>query len=276
MHKRLLHLLAAAMLFPPFAALAETPKMRMCYEAAEFQPYFNGADQVPPSNPGLIIEQLVIPAANAAGFSLELYRRPWNRCMSDMQKNIADAILPAAWTPQRESWARYPGPDRNIAGGSDPAFSDWAVSYAIIVASDSPLGWDGNSFHNLQNGLGAPLGHLTNDRLNQLGVLQSSNIRPEAALKMIVHHRLDGYVLEELTARALINQNGLQAQLQLLPIPLFRTDWYVPVTHKFYAAYPEQVWHFWEALVEQRRKLEPQLQQQLNAQAMHGSQGQPN
>lgn len=268
MTQRLLHLLAAAMLVSPFVVRAETPKLRMCYEAAEFQPYFNGTDQVPQNNPGLVIEQLVMPAASAAGFAIELYRRPWNRCMSDMQNNLTDAILPAAWTPQRESWARFPGPDRNTAGGVDPAYSDWAVSYSIIVASNSRVEWDGTTFHNLQRGLGAPLGHVSNDRLKQMGVLQSNNIRPEAALKMIINDRLDGYVLDELISQALIHQTGLQAQLKVLPIPFFNTDWYVPVTHQFYAAHAEQVWHFWEALAEQRQKHEAPLKQQLRAKAM--------
>lgn len=265
MIKRLLRLLAAAMLLLPLAAQAETVKMRLCYESAEFKPFFNGTDQVPKNNPGLAIEHLTLPAASAAGIELELYRRPWNRCMSDMQNNLADATLPTAWAPERESWARFPGPERDTAAGIDPAFSIWKVGYSIIVAHDSPLEWDGNQFHNMQRGLGAPLGHVSNDRLKQMGALQSSNIRPDAALNMITHGRLDGYVLENFVSHSLILQSGLQAQFKVLPIPLFMAEWYVPVNHQFYAEHPEQVWHFWEALVEQRKKLEPQLREQLSA-----------
>lgn len=267
MTKQLLRLFVAALPFLTLPAQADEPTLRICYEADEFKPYFNGVDQVPTSNPGLVIEQLLMPAAANAGFSLKLYRRPWNRCMNDMQNNLTDAILPATWTPERESWGRYPGPVRNQAGGVDPAYADWPVNYMIIVARDSPLEWDGSRFHNLKHGLGSPLGHLANQRLEQLGALQSSNIRPVTALNMIIHQRLDGYVLEELIARALINQSGLQAQLKILQPPLFKADWYVPVTHKFYAAQPDRVWLFWENLVEQRRKFETQLRDQLGADA---------
>lgn len=269
MNQRFPTLAAVALFLLPFTVLAETATLRMCYDSAEFQPYFNGKDQVPAANPGLAIEQLVMPAAARAGFQLELYRRPWNRCMDDMQNNRTDAILPAAWTPERESWGRFPGPQRSLAKGVDPLYSSWAVNYTIIVAYDSPLQWDGSSFHNLQRGLSAPLGHLANERLQQMGVLQSGSIKPETALNMILHQRLDGYVMEQLICQSLIRQNGLQDKLKILQPPLFQADWYVPVTHQFYATHAEQVWRFWEGLVEQRRQLEPQLQQQLQQQAMN-------
>jgi len=259
MTKHLLRLLAAALPWLPAIAQAEQPKLRICYESAEFKPYFNGTDEVPATDPGLVIEQLLLPAAARAGLTLELYRRPWNRCLNDMQNNLTDAIFPAAWTAERESWGRFPGPERNQASGVDPAYADWPVKYMIIVARDSTLEWDGSRFLNLQRGLGAPLGHLSSQRLQQLGALQSSNIKPETALNMILHQRLDGYVLEELTAQALINQSGLQEQLKVLQPPFYLTDWYVPVTHKFYAAQPERVWLFWESLVEQRHNLEIQI-----------------
>lgn len=263
MTKHLLRLLAVALLWLPISAQADLPTLRICYEADEFQPYLNGVDQVPASNPGLMIEQLLMPSATQAGFRLELYRRPWNRCVSDMQNTLTDAILPAAWTKERESWGRFPGPERNQTGRVDRTYAIWPVRYSIIVARDSPLEWDGNKFSNLQHGLGAPLGHLASQRLEELGALQSSSIRPKTALNMILHQRLDGYVLEELIAQALINQNGLQAQLKTLQLPLLQTDWYVPVTHKFYAAQPDRVWLFWENLVEQRRKFETHLREQM-------------
>jgi len=263
MTKHLLRLFAALLPWLPVAAQAEMTTLRICYESAEYKPYLNGVDAVPASNPGLIIEQLLIPSATQAGFRMELYRRPWNRCVSDMQNNLTDAILPAAWTTERESWGRFPGPVRNQTGRVDPAYAIWPVRYSIIVARDSTLEWDGNKFSNLQHGLGAPLGHLATQRLKELGVLQSSNIKPETAFNMILHQRLDGYVLEELIAQALINQNGLQAQLKTLQQPLFETEWYVPVTHKFYAAQPDQLWLFWENLRAQRSKTETQLREQL-------------
>ena len=259
--------LAATLLLLPSLAAAENPTLRVCYESDYFPPYFNGKDEVPKSSPGLVIEHLLLPAAHSAGFEVALYRRPWNRCMHDMQNNLTDAILPAAWTPERESWGRFPGPERDRAGGVDPRYADWAVNYQIIVAHDSRLTWDGQRFGHLQQGVGAPLGHLSSQRLQQLGALRSGNLRPETALNMIVRQRLDGYVLEALIARAFINKAGLQEQLTVLPTPLFKTDWYVPVTHTFYAAHGQQVWRFWEQLVRQRQLLEASLRRQLETEA---------
>ena len=71
-----------------------------------------------------------------------------------------------------------------------------------------------------------------------------------------------------LIARAFINKAGLQEQLTVLPTPLFKTDWYVPVTHTFYAAHGQQVWRFWEQLVRQRQLLEASLRRQLEAEAV--------
>ena len=95
-----------------------------------------------------------MPAASTAGLKLELYRRPWKRCMDAMQNNQTDAILPAAWTPERQRWGRFPGTQRDLAKG---AYSYWTLKYTTIVASDSSLQWDGRNFHNLQRGIKGPV-----------------------------------------------------------------------------------------------------------------------
>lgn len=249
----------------PGLAVGETSTLRLCYEIAAMSPYMNGVNQVPESDRGLMIEELLQPAAEAAGLRLELQRQPWKRCIKQLQDNQVDGIFPSGWTAERSNWARFPGPDRDAIDAVDRRYRIWDIQYPIIVARNSQLRWDGRQFANLKHGLGAPLGYITNQQLEQMGALSRSNISLETAINMIDAGRLDGYVAEAVLADRMIAQSGLQDQLTTLELPFSQADLYVPLSRDFYASHPEQAWRFWQALGQARQRLEPQLRDSLES-----------
>lgn len=237
------------------AALAEEwPRLRLCYELGGLPPYTSPPPGAQAAEPGLIIE-LIQQAAYQARLRLDLHQQPWKRCVHEVQQGSSDGLFIAIWQAERDTWGRYPGRDLQRQSPVDSNQRLWRVEYPIIVRPGGALQWDGQHFSGVRQGVGAPLGYATSQRLRELGVLASESLAPAKALRLVATGRLDGYVLEREIGLALIERQELEGQLVFLPKPLLETDWYLPLSHQFYTAHPELAEGFWQALAEQRERL---------------------
>lgn len=248
---------AAFLLTSVLAALAQAeplPVLRLCYELEGLPPYINTAEadrDLP--QPGLVLE-LIEQAARQAQVRVQTHRQPWKRCLHELQAGTSDGAFVAIWLAERDAWGRFPGRDPQRQLAADPRYRLWRVDYPIIVRKGSALQWDGQHFSGVRQGVGAPLGYAASQRLRELGVLASESLAPAKALKLVAAGRLDGYVLEREIGLALLERQALGGQLMFLPKPLLETDWYLPLSHQFYAAHPELAEGFWQALAEQRER----------------------
>ena len=240
----------------PACAMAEHPRLRICYETEDALPFWTDAKQ---ANPGVLIE-LIQSTAQQLDIPLEFQRQPWKRCVMQLQTGQSDGIFAAIWQADRDAWGQFPGrnPQRDLP--VDRNYRLWQADYPIITRIGSPLQWDGQQFSGLQAGLSAPLGYIASQRLQAMGALNTSQ-SAEKALKLVVLGRLDGYVVERQIGITHIRQLGLQSKLTMLPIPLFRADWYLPLSHQFTHRHPELARRFWQALGEQRQRQEAELSQ---------------
>lgn len=255
------HLLIALSLLLPAAALASPPvTLRICYEATDSLPFFGAATEAGQAGQGLLYD-LIMSAAKQADLKIELQRRPWKRCILQLQKGQVDGIFAAIWQADRDSWGQFPGRDTTTNAPVQRTYRLWQVDYPIIRRNGGPLEWNGQQFSGTKNGLSAPLGYIANQRLAALGVLVKPTYSPEVALKMVAIDHLDGYVLERQVAQSYIQRLGLQKQLSFLPEPLLKADWYLPLSHQFYREHTEVAQRFWQALAEQRDSREAELTQ---------------
>ncbi|MEK8081664.1 substrate-binding periplasmic protein [Pseudomonas sp. XK-1] len=243
-------------LMPTFV-LAEQSLLRICYENEDSTPFWSDYKQ---AKPGLIVE-LVQSAAQQAGLRLELQRRPWKRCILQLQSGQSDGIFAAIWQADRDVWGQFPGRDPERQEAVDRDYRLWQVDYPIIISTDSLLQWNGQQFKGLQYGLSAPLGYIASQRLRALGVQAKVNPSAEKALQLVTLGRLDGYVIERHIGNTHIRKLGLQSDLKMLPLPLLQADWYLPLSHQFTRQYPQQAQRFWQALRDQRLRQETDLSQ---------------
>lgn len=248
----LLSLLGCLLAIP--ACAENWPRLRLCYELGGLPPYTSPPDGAPLEQPGLIIE-LIQQAAYQARLRLDLHQQPWKRCVHEVQRGTSDGLFIAVWQADRDAWGRYPGRDPQRQSPVDTNQRLWRVEYPIIVRTGSALQWDGQRFTGVQHGIGAPLGYATSQRLRELGVLSSESLAQAKALRLVAAGRLDGYVLEREIALALIDSLQLKGQLMFLPQPLLETNWYLPLSHQFYATHPELAEGLWQALSAQRERL---------------------
>lgn len=236
------------------------PQLRLCYENQDLSPYTSAPVGASADHPGLILE-LIERAAYSARLQLVLHRQPWKRCIHEVRQGVSDGLFVAVWRADRDTWGRFPGRTPDGSAPVDPGRSLWPVEYRVIVRPDSPLQWDGRSFQGVRHGIGAPLGYAVGEYLQSLGVLANESLAPATALKLVAAGRLDGYVLESELGLALIAREGLQGRLAQLPLPLVRADWYLPLSHQFYAAHPERAERLWQAIGEQRQQRSAELRE---------------
>lgn len=250
-------LLSATLAIP---ALGEPlPVLRLCHELEDLPPYIGSAESRHDlSQPGLVLE-LIEQAARQAQIQVQLHRQPWLRCIHELQAGTSDGVFVAVWQAGRDAWGQFPGRNPQQQMQVDPRYRLWRVDYPIIVRKGSGLQWDGQRFQGVTHKLSAPLGYVARQHLQDLGVLSSMSLAPAKALNLVARGRLDGYVLEHHIGHALIDRLQLGEELVLLPRPLFKDDWYLPLSHQFYQRYPQVAERFWRALAMQRDQLATEL-----------------
>ncbi|WP_247659603.1 hypothetical protein [Pseudoalteromonas sp. MMG006] len=90
------------------AVFANSQTLLFCYEDKDVAPMFLGVGQeVPIDQPGASIEVLRKLDAELDGVNVAFVRKPWRRCLNDLEFNKVDAVI-ASYRPGRERIAAYP------------------------------------------------------------------------------------------------------------------------------------------------------------------------
>ncbi|WP_161568607.1 hypothetical protein [Pseudoalteromonas phenolica] len=105
-------------------------------------------------------------------------------------------------------------------------------------------------------GLGAPLGYVVWQTLNEKGWLSPFQYEPAQGLKMVAQGKLDGYVVERLIGLNLLFENHLQEEVTYSQNHLLDTTWYLPFNKNFYLNNQVLVENFWFELNNARAHLE--------------------
>ena len=237
----------------PVQAEAETgvdkePTIHFCYEAADQLPYVGPIG--PQGRPGILIE-LIQQAAKDAGLRPSFTRRPWKRCMFNLKAGQSDGIFGVVWQAERDSWGYFP---KTESAALKREWRLWTASYYVYTHNESTLTWDGETFSGLSFGVSSPLGYVINKRLMAMKVASSESHSVEEGFSLLKLNRLDGYVIDELAGDDQIARLGAKHVLTKHPIPFYKSDWYLPLSHSFVARYPRQAEKFWQSL--QKLRLE--------------------
>lgn len=233
-----------------FALPLEATPVRICYEQSEMLPYTRGEGPEVPADPGLVPTRIK-QAGAGANLDLVLYRRPWKRCLLDLEQGRAEGIFPLIWTAEREQWAAFP---RLATGELDPRRYLWEGVYSIFVRHGAALGWDGERFSQLKNGVAAPSGYVAQQKLNRLGVRGPQHLEVEKGLWLVAMERLDGYVIDRHIGEHLIRKYGLNDSLTTLPIPFMSSKWYLALSKPFVRLHPDEAQALWSALEKVRHE----------------------
>jgi polar amino acid transport system substrate-binding protein len=199
---------------------------KFCYEADTYYPFTN--DSTSKEKPGILVE-IIKEASKRSGLNLSIYRSSWKRCMSDLKQGKADVIAAMIWTNERAKWAVFPIIDSRL----DSEKYVWKARYMIHKRKGSGLTWNGVSFNPKKAKISAPEGYVAYNKLKKLNNLPAKNFKATQALQLISKKRLDGFVLEELIGKTLVNKLNLSKTIVSLEKPMFETLWYAPLSSEF-------------------------------------------
>ncbi|WP_159084633.1 substrate-binding periplasmic protein [Dongshaea marina] len=225
-------------------------RVNICYEDTELKPFILGYDNYIPDHPGLAVE-MVLLAARASGLEVAFHRSPWKRCLREVELSRMDGMFAAIWSSDRERFAVFP---RDAAGDLDSRRYFWQLRYPIYVRFDSKVSWDGKQFSGLTTGIGSPPGYIAAQRLKSMGAYAKNIYLPdgERGLKMVALGRIDGYILNEDSAREMISQYRLGSSLKVLPRLFIDSKLYLIFSRKYYQESPEQAEQFWDEITKVR------------------------
>ena len=229
--------------------------MTVCYENERYWPYISSADTETSELPGLLVE-LVVVTAERLKIDLELQRMRWKRCLENLEQGLIDAAFAMIWTKERDSRYAFPKTEDGVI---DHSRALWQGDYSVFVYKDSQLNWNGQTFSGVKYGLSAPPGYVAYRKLEQLGVLYQSELRPQNGLKMVSMGRLDGYVIERLIGNWMIREQGLENVNERFEQSFMHDYWFIPFSLEFRQNFPGFDQLFWDELATVRMEQQERL-----------------
>lgn len=213
--------------------------IKICHEANYYPPYIysNGLDAV-----GILVD-IIDHTSGVTTKSIELYSNSWSRCKEDVIAGRAHALFAMVHTKERETLFAFPPNDKL------DAWHMWLAQYPIFIPSDTEL--DINSYQP-DKGIGAPLGYVVWDHLQQKNWLSPFEYEPTEGLLTLSRKRLDGYVVERLIGLNLIKDNNLTTTVKMSKHSLLDTKWYLPFNKAFYHDNKNTVHLVWKNMAKAR------------------------
>lgn len=232
----------------PALVSADSRPTVVCYENLDYVPFMLGEKKVPEQKPGILLELLDIAAPDV---NIEYQRKPWKRCIKQLQLGRVDALFAAIWLPERDSWGQFPPLNKRTGVAADSRYRLWHVQYQIFVNRASGLNWDGKNFHGLKRGgISAPPGYVAKKKLKGMGVLAKGSHIPLEGFKLVALDRLDGYVIEKHIGIQTVFRmpRELQDRIFYLDTPLFDADWHIVFSHQYMKHHADKAQKIWEGL----------------------------
>ena len=206
------------------------PTLKICHEARNYPPYiYQEENQVK----GLLTDIIKTAAENAI-VAVQFDAKPWNRCQRDVKAGNSHALFAMIKTPLREQEYAFP---------NDKNGHLWTATYPFFIKQTSTFS---QTDYLPNKGLGAPLGYVVWQELNQRGWLSPFQYDPELGLNMVAQGKLDGYVVERLIGLHLLNESQLSDFVKPSIEQLLDAVWYLPFNKRFYKKNThlvQQIWH---------------------------------
>jgi polar amino acid transport system substrate-binding protein len=227
---------------------AQIIELRVAYEDKDSADH-TGSSLVIPAEPGIMGEMVLLLETRIPNVRIVFSRKPWARCLADLENGTVDAIFSSSFKPDRLKIGVYPMKD----GKDDRRYRIDTKSYSLYTVSESAGKWDGKRFQNVQQGILALRGYSVVDDLTKLGVPVKEVNRAEDGFRMLLAGRADGFAHLSEFGDYVLKKNPEFASIVKVDPPIVTKDYYLQISHQFNARYPVLVPMIWTALAEIRQ-----------------------
>lgn len=170
-------------------------------------------------------------------------RRPWKRCLSQLQTGQSDAVIGSSYVPEREQYSHYP---RKLDGTVDASKLVYSNTLWLYV-SDPAVQWDGVSLK-LPPGAqaAAGLGYSSADLLQRMGVEVIERYEPKHLANLLTSRRVALVASYAMQVEPYLDLNDPNTPVQRLPTPLMQDDMFMVFSRQFYARHQHVAERIWE------------------------------
>lgn len=219
-----------------------TAELTLCYEAESQPPYFIASSETDSALIGTLPAKIKT-AALAENLQVSFINKPWNRCISMMQRGEVDGVFPIIWTRNRDSWGQFPKSNTAI----DSSARLHHAIYKIFTHHHSQMSWDGRQFHGLREGLSSPMGYIVSEQLKLYRASNQFRHAPEIGFQLLSKGRLDGYIVEEQVGGYFLSESR-HSNIRAIPTSFFEADWHLAFSNQWVARNPHLAQRIWENL----------------------------
>lgn len=176
---------------------------------------------------------------------------PWKRCLFELKGNVYAGAIGASFKPERLEFGSYPGGRQ-----ADVARMLYMERYVVVRRKHSPVTWNGKTFEQLRNPIGAPLGYSVVDDLRHNGHhVDDGTYTAGGVLQKLILGRIDaGVLLRGEISTLMAEDEKLRSKLEILPRPYIEKPYYLMFSHQQLESRPELAERIWSGLARERTK----------------------
>ncbi len=230
--------------------LAAPEKLIFCHEDQNAFPWVFAKDG---KNQGLDISLLELVSDKLA-IPIEFASLPWKRCLREVQDHKIHGAIAASFKAERLNMGRYPVTPK---GNLDANRRLHTSSYSLYIPKTSDLGWNGETFINLDGLITIQSGFSIGDLLKKIDVDVIEFTNPVDNLRIVIEGRAAGAALHtDRVDSILMQQPKLAKKIKKYQVPILTKPYYVLLSFQLVREYPELSETIWDTIAEVRDSTE--------------------
>lgn len=233
---------------PVAGAGAEAPPLVMCYEDVAQRPWTT------PDNNGLTFE-LLRRVEKQLGERFVYAAKPWRRCLEELRTGTVDAVIAAADSKLRRSFAAYPLlPD----GRADPARALFTDTVNVFLRVGGSGSWDGQTLAAPKQEVAVQSGYLVASVLRERGFVTRELVKSaDDGLHLLASGMFDVAVLQGMEAGRLARSDARFRDRVVQAAPPYRVvEFHLIFNLAAYRSAPQRAEAIWRAIAAARKSAE--------------------
>jgi polar amino acid transport system substrate-binding protein len=199
--------------------------------------------------------QLLDAAARDAGLRVRYVARPWRRCQTDLAKDRIDGVFAMSHSVEREArWVYPPAAQRH----EHRMFID---AYVLVRRRGDGVELRDGRVLGLRGPVAAQPGYSIVDDLKRMGLeVDDGTAEASVMLRKLVDGRVGAVALGETKLAAMRAEGDPNlADVEVLPGPLVRKDYFLVLSKARVRRDPEAVQRLWAGIRREREAMEARL-----------------
>lgn len=237
------YLLTLALLSLPINAIAAT--LKICFEDVPQRPWTF------PDGSGLNLDLLRL-AEKKLHEQFEFHSKPWKRCLEEVRSGQMDAVVGAAETAERSSYAVFPTRDDGQLNSRQALFED---SFDVFIRIGSDVQWNGSNLSfSSAKGVLVQRGYAIVDLLAKQGIVYSDTAASgQDALRQLSAGMFDVSILQSLDPKQLLLADaGLRKKIARFEPSYTVYPFFLMIGKTAYAREPKRIKAIWQTIGEVR------------------------